>query len=66
MPKINCSHCQKKITYNVIKDVPTFPFCSKKCKMIDLGVWFNEGHKIESELKPDMEVYDDYSGIGEN
>lgn len=25
---------------------PAFPFCSKRCKMIDLGHWFAEDYKI--------------------
>jgi uncharacterized protein len=35
------------------------PFCSERCKLIDLGKWFNEEHAITRELKPeDFEGYD--------
>jgi uncharacterized protein len=25
------------------------PFCSDRCRLIDLGAWFNEQHKIPDE-----------------
>lgn len=25
-----------------------FPFCSQRCKLIDLGAWFDEGYSIPS------------------
>ncbi len=29
------------------------PFCSKRCKLVDLGKWFNEEHKVSEPLRPD-------------
>jgi len=29
------------------------PFCSRRCKLIDLGKWFGEEHAISEPLKPD-------------
>ena len=55
MSKIKCPYCRKEVVYKVISDIPTFPFCSKKCKLIDLGLWFNEEHKIESDLKSQID-----------
>jgi endogenous inhibitor of DNA gyrase (YacG/DUF329 family) len=28
------------------------PFCSERCKLIDLGKWFSEEHKLSRELRP--------------
>jgi endogenous inhibitor of DNA gyrase (YacG/DUF329 family) len=28
---------------------PYRPFCSERCRLIDLGAWFNEQHKIPDE-----------------
>jgi len=28
---------------------PDFPFCSLRCKRIDLGKWLNENYRITSE-----------------
>jgi uncharacterized protein len=31
------------------------PFCSERCRLVDLGRWFNEGYglAVESEGEPD-------------
>ena len=28
-------------------------FCSKRCKLVDLGQWFSEEHKISEPLRPE-------------
>lgn len=37
------------------------PFCSERCKLVDLGRWFEEEHKIDSPLRPDM--FDGYEDL---
>ena len=32
---------------------PYFPFCSKRCKLVDLGAWLDGHYRIVSPLKPD-------------
>jgi len=45
--KINCPTCSKKNTWQLEN---TFrPFCSDRCKLIDLGEWANESRKIPGE-----------------
>jgi endogenous inhibitor of DNA gyrase (YacG/DUF329 family) len=29
------------------------PFCSERCKLIDMGQWFEEGYRISEPLRPD-------------
>ncbi len=29
------------------------PFCSERCKLIDLGEWAGEGHRIAGDPAPD-------------
>lgn len=29
------------------------PFCSNRCKLVDLGKWFNEENRITTPLRPD-------------
>jgi endogenous inhibitor of DNA gyrase (YacG/DUF329 family) len=29
------------------------PFCSERCKLIDLGVWATEGYAIPESIKPE-------------
>jgi endogenous inhibitor of DNA gyrase (YacG/DUF329 family) len=48
--KIICPTCQKKETWtpeNVFR-----PFCSERCKLIDLGAWASEEHRIAGEEIP--------------
>ena len=35
-----------------------FPFCSERCKMVDLGQWFSEGYKISRPAGPSDEAED--------
>jgi endogenous inhibitor of DNA gyrase (YacG/DUF329 family) len=30
------------------------PFCSKRCRLIDLGAWLGEQHVIASPLRPEL------------
>ena len=30
---------------------PQFPFCSQRCKMTDLGHWFQEDYKIQRPVQ---------------
>lgn len=34
---------------------PHFPFCSERCKMIDLGHWFTESYAISRPVGPEDE-----------
>ena len=44
---INCPYCNKKNTWT---DKNKFkPFCSERCKLIDLGEWANETRRIPGE-----------------
>jgi len=47
LAKIVCPTCQKSGTWS--EDNPYRPFCSERCKLIDLGSWADESHKIKGE-----------------
>ena len=34
-------------------DNPTFPFCSERCRLIDLGNWLGETYRIPTRESPD-------------
>lgn len=42
--KISCPTCKKPETWYAGN--PFKPFCSERCKLIDLGEWANESRKI--------------------
>lgn len=43
---IPCPHCKKLVEYTVKN--PYRPFCSERCKLIDLGQWLIESYRIPS------------------
>lgn len=50
-PKLQCPTCDKTIEWS--EQWPLRPFCSERCKLIDLGEWAGEEHRI-----PGNPVYD--------
>jgi len=56
-PRVKCPTCKREIDWSTS---PFRPFCSERCRLIDLGAWFNEERKIPDqsatpadELSPD-------------
>lgn len=48
--QLNCPTCQKLIEWS--DKFPLRPFCSERCKLIDLGEWASETHKIKGPTLP--------------
>lgn len=44
---ISCPQCGKKNTW--LAENKFRPFCSERCKLIDLGAWADEKHRIAAE-----------------
>ena len=42
--QVACPTCKQLATYDT--NNPFRPFCSQRCKMIDLGDWANESYRI--------------------
>lgn len=49
-PVVKCPTCHKEVVWNT--DSPYRPFCSKRCKLIDLGEWAQEKYTVSSEDDP--------------
>ncbi|WP_371188155.1 DNA gyrase inhibitor YacG [Thalassotalea maritima] len=47
--KVKCPTCDKDVVWN--QDAKFRPFCSERCKMIDLGDWAEENHKISQPIQ---------------
>ena len=43
---VKCPNCEKKFNYYSSE---FRPFCSERCKMIDLGHWFEENYAVASD-----------------
>jgi endogenous inhibitor of DNA gyrase (YacG/DUF329 family) len=50
--KVQCPACQKDVEWK--PESKYRPFCSERCKLIDLGEWASGGHAIPG--KPADEV----------
>ncbi len=48
-----CPQCSKEVVWTA--DNPFRPFCSERCKMIDLGTWASEGYRIPADDKDNEE-----------
>jgi hypothetical protein len=51
--KIICPICKKTTTW---RENPLRPFCSERCKLIDLGKWASEEYKVEGKETDEDEV----------
>jgi len=47
---VPCPTCQRPVEWSQAS--PYRPFCSERCKLIDLGDWFSEKHAIPGEEIP--------------
>jgi uncharacterized protein len=45
--KLSCPICKKAVK----SSGPEFPFCSERCRLIDLGKWASGGYVISSPVR---------------
>ena len=55
---LRCPSCSKL----VIATDPEFPFCSDRCRLIDLGKWASGAYRISSPIH-DPELLDELDGL---
>lgn len=56
---VRCPICKKPVK----NTQPEFPFCSERCRLIDLGKWASGQYVISSPVK---DTSDEASGAGNN
>jgi len=65
--KVRCPNCKTSFSYY---ESEFRPFCSERCKMIDLGHWFEESYKVplkeHVELTKESDEYEDDENFQEN
>jgi endogenous inhibitor of DNA gyrase (YacG/DUF329 family) len=44
---VKCPTCRRPVAWS--EDSTYRPFCSDRCRLIDLGAWLTEQHKIPDE-----------------
>ncbi len=48
---VTCPQCRKRLQYSTSN--VNRPFCSERCRLIDLGAWANEEHRIPGQADDD-------------
>ena len=51
---VDCPTCKAKVIWQ--PESKFRPFCSERCKLIDLGEWADEGHKITQPIQAEQEI----------
>lgn len=66
MIKGRCPTCSKPFEVEALADLPSFPFCSDRCRLIDLGRWIDGAFAIPgpevAPTGPDGDAGDDDEG----
>jgi endogenous inhibitor of DNA gyrase (YacG/DUF329 family) len=56
MSNVACPQCGTRSAWSLHN--PYRPFCSERCKMIDLGAWANGDYAIPLENPPEIDEQD--------
>ncbi|MBJ7554692.1 DNA gyrase inhibitor YacG [Marinomonas spartinae] len=64
MTMIACPTCRKKIEWST--DNVDRPFCSAKCKLIDLGEWASESYAIPQQTSDEEEIFSETLEVDPN
>ena len=51
MKKVRCPICEQAMDTQGPKEWPDWPFCGKRCKMVDLGRWLGGNYRIDTPIK---------------
>jgi endogenous inhibitor of DNA gyrase (YacG/DUF329 family) len=49
-PRVHCPTCKREVEWS--PQSAWRPFCSERCKLIDLGAWFSEERVIPDDAPP--------------
>ncbi|MGI2324044.1 MULTISPECIES: DNA gyrase inhibitor YacG [Methylococcus] len=60
---VRCPRCGKPVPWNETQSFR--PFCSERCRLIDLGSWANEDYAIPGEPIGPAEPSEDRNGTEE-
>ncbi|MBF7052508.1 DNA gyrase inhibitor YacG [Halomonas sp. KAO] len=55
--EVACPQCYKKVEWR--EENPYRPFCSERCRLIDLGAWADGSHRIAGEPAMDETEIDE-------
>lgn len=59
LKKVHCPTCQKEVVWS--PESIFRPFCSERCRLIDLGAWADDSYSIPTTESPEDNSDDDSS-----
>ncbi len=63
--RINCPTCGAILEYERVADIPDFPFCGRRCRLIDLDRWVEGDYRISRDITeadvPDVEIRNSFN-----
>ena len=58
MTASRCPTCDKPVPTTPADRPETFPFCSRRCQLIDLGEWLDGQYRISSPVESAEQIRD--------
>ncbi len=52
MIRVKCPICSKSFEIAKLDDLPSFPFCTDRCRILDLGRWIDGAYAIPDQAQP--------------
>jgi endogenous inhibitor of DNA gyrase (YacG/DUF329 family) len=46
MKSVSCPICDKRMDHQGPKEWPAWPFCSDRCRLVDLGRWLKQDYAV--------------------
>ena len=41
-----CRTCRQSLPSKARENLPFYPFCSQRCRLLDMGQWFDEKYRL--------------------
>jgi endogenous inhibitor of DNA gyrase (YacG/DUF329 family) len=61
-----CPICSKFYEIATLDDLPSFPFCTERCRLVDLGRWIDGEYVISGPCAAPAQQEDDHNPAPEN
>lgn len=61
--RAKCPTCERLVEWDPAN--PFRPFCSERCKLIDLGAWLAEEHRVPGDEVPSADDEDETTPRGQ-
>lgn len=63
MPRCTCPKCDRQFPSETS---PAMPFCSERCRLLDLGRWFEEAYSLPVERDRELEEFNEPEELEED